>query len=120
MKRSGLVVLALAIVLASVSGAALASGGGSGGGGGGGGGGKLATIRYTGLVTAMNPQPEGVYVQIGTSYYNTGLVLVNSSTNITVNGISNASISDVWLGDTVQVDATYTGIAVRLEATGLR
>jgi hypothetical protein len=113
MKRSYLV---LALALALASGSALASGGGGGGGG----GGKVATIRYTGLVTAMNPQPEGVYVQIGTSYYNTGLVLVTSSTNITVNGISNCSISDVWLGDTIQVDATYAGVAVRLEALGAR
>jgi hypothetical protein len=64
----------------------------------------------------MNPQPEGVYVQIGTSYDNTGLVLATPSTNITVNGISNCTIADVWLGDTIQVDATYTGVAVRREA----
>src|SRR3954451_12726339 len=117
MKRFGMA-LAVAAALALTSGAALASGGSGGGGGGGGGGGKVSAIRYTGLVTAMNPQPEGVYVQIGTSYYNTGLVLVVPSTNITVNGVSNCSIADVWLGDTVQVDATYTGVAVRLEALG--
>src|SRR3954465_14497406 len=119
MKRFGMA-LAVAAALALPSGAALASGGSGGGGGGGGGGGKVSTIRYTGIVTAMNPQPEGVYVQIGTSYYNTGLVLVTADTKITVNGASNASISDVWLGDTIQVDATYTGVAVRLEALGAR
>src|SRR3954449_6847861 len=101
MKRSGMI-LAVAAALALTSGSVLASGGGSGGGGGGGGGGgKVSTIRYTGIVTAMNPQPEGGYVQIGTSYYNTGLVLVTADTKITVNGASNASISDVWLGDTI-------------------
>src|SRR4051812_50010397 len=103
MKRFGMA-LAVAAALALTSGAALASGGSGGGGGGGGGGGKVSTIRYTGIVTAMNPQPEGVYVQIGTSYYNTGLVLVTADTKITVNGASNASISDVWLGDTIQVE----------------
>src|SRR4051812_23514228 len=118
MKQSGMI-LAVAAALALTSGAALASGG-SGGGGGGGGSGKVYTIRYTGIVTAMNPQPEGVYLQIGTSYYNTGIVLVTPSTNITVNGYSNCTISDVWLGDTIQVDATYTGVAVRLEAVGAR
>ena len=119
MNRFGMA-LAVAAALALTSGSVLASGGSGGGGGGGGGGGKPATVRYTGLVTAMSPQPEGVYVQIGTSYYNTGLVLVTASTNITVNGISNCTISDVWLGDTIQVDATYTGVAVRLEAWGAR
>jgi hypothetical protein len=48
------------------------------------------------------------------------LVLVTPSTNITVNGVSNCTISDVWLGDSVQVDATYTGVAVRMEALGAR
>src|SRR4051812_3930854 len=100
MKRSGMI-LAVAAALTLTSGSVLASGGG---GGGGGGGGKVATARYTGIVTAMNEQPEGVYVQIGTSYYNTGLVLVTADTKITVNGASNASISDVWLGDTIQVE----------------
>src|SRR3954470_23716133 len=120
MKRFGMA-LAVAAALALTSGAALASGGSGGGGGGGGGGGKVSTIRYTGIVTAMNPQPEGVYVQVGTSYYNTGLVLVTDSTKIVVNGNSNsATIDDVWLGDTIQVDATYAGVAVKLEATGLR
>ena len=107
--------LALAFLasLAFASTSTLASGGSGGGG--------KSTIRYTGLVTAMNPQPEGVYVQIGTSYYNTGLVLVTDSTKITVNGNSStATIEDVWLGDTIQVDATYAGVAVKLEATGLR
>src|SRR3954470_6045858 len=119
MKRFGMA-LAVAAALALTSGAALASGGSGGGGGGGGGGGKVATIRYTGIVTAMELQPEGVYVQIGTSYYNTGLVLITDATKITVNGNSSATIEDVWLGDTIQVDATYAGLAVRLEAWGLR
>src|SRR4051812_30484236 len=99
MKRPGMV-LAVAAALELTSNLVLASGGDGGGGG----GGKVATSRYTGIVTAMNPQPEGVYVQIGTSYYNTGLVLVTADTKITVNGASNASISDVWLGDTIQVE----------------
>ena len=108
--------LSLTFALAATSATSVEAAGGKTGGGGG-----AATVRYTGLITAMVESPEGAYITIGTSYYNTGVVLATSDTNVKLNGYGNVSAYDLWLGDTIQVNALWPSrVAQKIEAIGAR
>lgn len=122
--RSGLRVGAcLAAFLAMAGGAILApnstlaaggkNGGGSGGGGGGGGGStKVAEARVTGYIMSIDPVTQSV--QIGASYYGSGLLKVTSSTKISV-GTSNGSFSDLKVGQWAETRYDFaTKIATKI------
>lgn len=83
--------------------------GGSGGGGGGGGGVKES--RVTGYVTEIDY--VGFYIQIGASYYGSGMLIVDENTDISLNNQS-CTLADLNLGD--WVEARY--IFVLDQATG--
>ena len=109
--------VALVLVASSVS--LIHARGGSGCGGGG--SVKPVTVRLAGYITAMRPVVGGVQVTLGTSYYATGTVLVNSSTKIRVNGVGDASVNDLRLNDFAEVDMIVVSkIAAKLEAVGAR
>lgn len=110
------VLVALALVVGSVALSANVYGSGGSNSGGGGGSDKTITVKYTGYITNMELTEYGVVVTIGTSYYNTGKVLVTPDTQIKVNGI-NALIEDIEVGDWIGVVATWpTNVASKIEA----
>src|SRR5690349_11744871 len=106
-----MLVLAAVVALAGSVGFVQASGGSNSGGGGGGTGGG-STIRYTGYITNVVDAPEGVYITIGTSYYNTGVLLVTPDTKVVYadGSTQSATADDIDLGDYVEVNATSTGV----------
>lgn len=83
---------------------------------------KPVTIRWAGYITKMQPVAGGVVVTLGTSYYATGVALVNKDTKIRVNGVSQKfATADVRLGDFAEVDVyPATRIAFKLESIGPR
>ncbi|HEX5272157.1 MAG TPA: hypothetical protein VFW33_16790 [Gemmataceae bacterium] len=107
-------------VLAGSAGFVQASGGsnsgGGGGGGGGGGTGGGSTIRYAGYITNVVDAPEGVYITIGTSYYNTGVLLVTPDTKVVYadGSTQSATADDIDLGDYVEVNATSARVAAKV------
>lgn len=90
----------------------LAAGGKNGGGGGGGGSTKVAEARVTGYIISIDPVTQSV--QIGASYYGSGLLKVTSSTKISV-GTSNGSLSDLKVGQWAEARYDFaTKIATKI------
>lgn len=99
----------MAAFLAIAGGAVLApestlAAGGSGGGGGGGGSVKTYEARVTGYIMAIDPVAQTV--QIGASYYGSGLLKVTSSSKISV-GASNGSFADLQVGQWAEARYDY-------------
>lgn len=91
------------------------------GGGSGGGSTKPVSIRYVGVITSMVVTDSGVLVTVGTSYYNVGTALVTADTRIKLNGLSNAAITDIAIGDTAQIDLLWPSrTATKMEVIGVR
>lgn len=83
--------------------------------GGGGGGSRPMTVKFTGYITAMVEAPEGLYVTVGTSYYNVGTALVTPDTKVTINQ-TNTTDYLLYIGDYATITATYPGyVATKLE-----
>lgn len=113
--RGGLRVGAcLAAFLAMAGGAVLAPNStlAAGGKNGGGGSTKVAEARVTGYIMAIDPVTQSV--QIGASYYGSGLLKVTSSTKISV-GSSNGSLSDLKVGQWAEARYDFaTKIATKI------
>ena len=91
--------------------------GGSGGGGGGGGGVKVVESRVTGYVTAIDYVNHKV--QIGASYYGSGLLNVTSSTDISLDNVS-CDFATITLGTWVEARYDYaTKNATKLSCTSV-
>jgi hypothetical protein len=119
-KRVAQLCIALA-VMASVMSVSLAAGPASGGGGGGGGSTKPVTFRWTGIITNITVGADGASITVGTSYYAVGTGFVTSNTKIKLNGSSGATLADLRLGDTAQLDVVWPSREiVKVEATGIR
>jgi hypothetical protein len=108
-------ILALVAAAALVGSVGFVQASGPSGGGGGGSGGGGSTVRYVGYVTGIVDTADGTLVTIGTSYYNTGTMLVTPSTRVAYyNSNQNATVNDIDFGDYVEIAATSAGVAVRV------
>lgn len=116
--------LAIALLIFSCPMETMAQGKGGGGGGGGGGKGganKPLTVRYVGIITNLQPTPNGVIITVGTSYYAVGSALITADTKIKLNGSSGATVFDLRLGDTAQIDLLWPSrVATKIEVIGGR
>ena len=108
-KRSGIKLFAAALSLGLIVTGTLVSGTAtfaSGGSGGSGGSTKATEYRMTGYVTEIDRANSTV--TIGNSYYNIGVLHVNSATNISVDNV-NGDFSGVEVGEWVEARYIFSG-----------
>lgn len=109
--------LCMVSVPSGASGGSGGGGNGGGGNGGGGGGTKIVEARVTGYVTAIDY--EHSTITIGSSYYGTGVLKVDSSTKISLDN-SNCDLTTIRVGHWSEARYdVFNGTATKLACTTL-